>query len=69
MFHRQNPKLQDDKSGEGQTSYEAALVFQARHGDDIINQSTKSLILISALYLASAIHILSQLDQADQASY
>lgn len=44
------------------TSYEAAKVFQARHGDDIINQSMKSSILIPALYLANATHILSRID-------
>lgn len=35
-FHREN-QLWDDKNGKGQTSYEAAMAFQSRHGDDIIN--------------------------------
>lgn len=54
-------QLWDDKNGKGQTSHAAAMAFQARHGDDIINQSMKSLILKLALHLANAIHILSQI--------
>lgn len=53
------------------TSYEVAKVFQARHGDDIINQSINEIINTNTGSLLGQCYSYSILDRswADQASY